>query len=297
MSLGGDDGYGGDYGQDPTRTGGMSPRGHLTRTRLPEGDDDPFAPPRRGTTRPGKPSRNLVTVVGVVVLLIAAIAFANRGGGENSSDNSTESDSGTSPKSQSTAPTGERPVEGKDQATGIASGFAKTEQGAQSAAANYAVALGSADMFKTTSRRQIVNAIYAPDAATARLNRLDKAFSGNKILSNAGLDAKGNPPDGMTFVSRTNPVGTKVEEFKGDTARIAVWQSLLFGIAGEGSTNPVSESWHTDTLELQWIKGDWKVTKYTQKDGPAPVGRDQAAASAEDMANAVEGFGGFTYAR
>ncbi|MGO4754679.1 hypothetical protein AB4212_39785, partial [Streptomyces sp. 2MCAF27] len=107
----------------------------------------------------------------------------------------------------------------------------------------------------------------------------------------------GNPPDGMTFVSRTNPVGTKVEKFEGDTARIAVWQSLLFGIAGEGSTKPVSESWHTDTFELQWTEGDWKVTKYTQKDGPAPVGRDQAAASAEDMANAVEGFGGFTYAR
>jgi hypothetical protein len=297
MSLGGDDGYGGDYGQDPIRTGGASPRGHLTRTRLPEGDDDPFAPPRRGTTRPRKPSRNLVTVVGVVVLLIAAIAFANRGGGKNSSNGGTDNDSDTTTNSRSTAPTGERPVEGKDGVTGIASGFAKTEQGAQSAAANYAVALGSADMFKTASRRQIVSALYAPDAAATRLKRLNKAFSSNEILSNAGLDPTGNPPDGMTFVSRTNPVGTKVEKFEGDTARIAVWQSLLFGIAGEGSTKPVSESWHTDTFELQWLKGDWKVTKYTQKDGPAPVGRDQAAASAEDMANAVEGFGGFTYAR
>ncbi|MDT0544210.1 MULTISPECIES: hypothetical protein [Streptomyces] len=298
MSLGGDDGYGGDYGQDPIRSGGASSGGHLTRTRLPEGDDDPFGPPRRGGGRAGKPSRNLVTVVGVVVLLIAAIAFANRGGGgDSSSDSGSDDGSGPSTNSRATAPTGERPVEGKDGVTGIASGFAKTEQGAQSAAANYAVALGSGDMFKTTGRRQIVNAIYAPDAATARLKRLDKAFSGDKILSNAGLDSSGNPPDGMTFVSRTNPVGTKVETFKGDTARIAVWQSLLFGIAGEGSTRPVSESWHTDTFELQWIKGDWKVTKYTQKDGPAPVGRDQAAASAEDMANAVEGFGGFTYAR
>ncbi|MGO4758717.1 hypothetical protein AB4212_60625, partial [Streptomyces sp. 2MCAF27] len=189
MSLGGDDGYGGDYGQDPNRTGGVPPRGHLTRTRLPEGDDDPFAPPRRGTTRPGKPSRNLVTVVGVVVLLIAAIAFANRGGDKTSSDSDTNHDSsGTSAKSQTTAPTGQRPVEGKDAATGIASGFAKTEQGAQSAAANYAVALGSSGMFKATSRRQIVNAIYAPDAASTRLKRLDEAFSGNKILPNAGLD-------------------------------------------------------------------------------------------------------------
>ncbi|MET8014168.1 hypothetical protein ABZU86_21355 [Streptomyces sp. NPDC005271] len=296
MSLGGDDGYGGDYdSREASRARGASSGGHLTRTRLPEGDGDPYGPPRR-PGRAGKPSRNLVTVVGVVVLLIAAIAFANRGGGKDN-DSSSGDTGGTNAESHPTAPTGRRPVDGKNPTTGIASGFPKTEQGAQSAAANYAVALGSDGMFKAARREAIVNAVYAPDAAATRIKQLAKVFSADKILANAGLDSNGNPPSGMTFVSRANPVGTKVENFKDGEARIAVWHSLLFGLAGEGSKNPVAESWYTDTFELKWIEGDWKVTQYTQKDGPAPVGRDQAASSAEDMTKAVQGFGGFTYAR
>ena len=65
MSLGDDGGYGGDYdGHDDGRTRGTASGGHLTRTRLPEGDEDAVRPrpPRPG--RAVKPSRNLITVVG-----------------------------------------------------------------------------------------------------------------------------------------------------------------------------------------------------------------------------------------
>lgn len=303
MSLGGDDGYGDGYrSHDRTRTGGMGAGGgdaHLTRTHLPEGDGDPYGPPRR--TGRSKPSRNLVTVVSVVVLLIAAIAFANRGdgdGGSGGSDGSSSADGGgDQDKTQPTAPTGVRPVDGKNAVTGIASGFAKTEQGAQSAAANYAVALGSDGMFQTERRHQIIAAVWTPESATARQAELDKAFTSDKMLSAAGLDADGKAPDGTTFVSRVNPVGTKVEEYKDGTAKVSVWNSVLFGIAGESSKNPVAESWYTDTLELKWVNGDWRVIKHAQKEGPAPVGRDQTASSAKEMADAVQGFGGFTYAR
>jgi hypothetical protein len=286
MSLGGDDGFG--NGQD--RDYGGDDR-HLTRTRLPEGEGgDPYGAPRRGGRT--KPSRNLVTVVGVVVLLIAAIAFANRSGGGSGSDDS-EKDGGKV-TAQATAPTGVKPVSGK--AGSIASGFAHTEQGAQSAAANFAVALGSDGMFRTDTRREIVDAVYAPDAAAARRADLEKVYSEPEFLKKIGLDASGNPPKGMTFVSRTNPVGTKVVKYEGDTASVAVWYSSLFGLAGESSTSPVAESWFTNTFDLKW-SGDWKITGFTQKDGPAPVGRDQAAATAKDMSDAVQGFGGFTYAR
>ncbi|NBE57077.1 hypothetical protein GUY60_37855, partial [Streptomyces sp. YC537] len=62
-----DDGYGGS--------------GH-TRTRLPEGDG-----PRRPAARS---PRSIVTVMAVVVLLFAAIAFANRGDGDGGSDSTTD---------------------------------------------------------------------------------------------------------------------------------------------------------------------------------------------------------------
>ncbi|MFE1842778.1 hypothetical protein, partial [Streptomyces sp. NPDC059515] len=200
-----------------------------------------------------------------------------------------------SPKAAATAPSGEKPVDTKT--GGIPSGFAHDAQGAQSAAANYSVALGSSEMFDTNRRREIVTTVYAPDVATARQADLDKAYSDPKFLSNIGLDKNGKAPAGQTFVSRVVPVGTKVTKSGTDETTVEVWYTSLFGLSGEGSTNPVTESWYTTTYQLKWIQDDWKVTDYQQKDGPVPVGRDQQASTADDMTKAVEGYGGLTYAR
>ncbi|OSP41997.1 MULTISPECIES: hypothetical protein [unclassified Streptomyces] len=261
-----------------------------TRTRMPERGGDPYGGARRGGR---SSSRSLVTVVGVVVLLIAAIAFANRGGGDSAAE---EGDGSVdSPKSAATAPSGEKPVDTK--AAGIPSGFAHDRQGAESAAANYAVALGSAEMFNKDRRREIVNAVYAPDAAASRQADLDRAYSDAEFLANIGLDKSGQAPAGQTFVSRVIPVGTKVTASSASDASVEVWYTSLFGLSGEGSTNPVIESWYTTTYQLKWINNDWKVTDFQQKDGPVPVGRDQKASTADDMTKAVEEYGGFTYAR
>ncbi|SMF69407.1 hypothetical protein [Streptomyces sp. Amel2xC10] len=266
-----------DYGE---RTG--------TRLRLPETD------PYGGARRPARSSsRSLVTVVGVVVLLIAAIAFANRGGDDSgSSGTATEANK---PETKSTAPTGTKPVKSKSGT--IPTGYAHDAQGAQSAAANYAVALGSADMFVKDRRHAIVDTVYAPAVAAARQSALDTAYSSATFLSNIGLDKDGSAPDGQSFVSRVIPVGTKVTASDAATATVEVWYTSLFGLSGEASTNPVSESWFTTTYQLTWADNDWKVVEFQQKDGPVPVGRDQRASTADDMTKAVEEYGGFTYAR
>jgi hypothetical protein len=142
-----------------------------------------------------------------------------------------------------------------------------------------------------------VNTVYAPEGAAARQSDLDKAYSNEKFLTNIGLDKNGAAPNGQTFISRVVPVGTKVTSATADSATVELWYTSLFGLSGQGSTNPVSESWYTTTYELKWISGDWKVTDFTQKDGPVPVGRDQKASTADDMTKAVEEYGGFTYAR
>ncbi|WP_405890384.1 hypothetical protein OG427_20720 [Streptomyces sp. NBC_00133] len=285
MSLGDEHGYGGESGgRTDDDFGGTG----QTRTRLPGGaDTDVYG----GARRPVRNSRSLITVVGVVVLLIAAIAFANQGGGDDGTSAEGEKGAGAAP----TAATGVRPVKGE--AGGIPSGFARDEQGAQSAAANYAVALGSDGMYRQARRTQIVSTVYAPDTAAARQADLDKVYSDEKFLTGIGLNPDGTAPKGMTFITRFNPVGSKVQKFSRDTASVSVWYSALFGLAGEGSKNPVSESWYTNTFELKWVAGDWKITDFTQQDGPVPVGRDQAASGAKEMADAVQQFGGFTYAR
>lgn len=283
MSLSDDGGYGGDSHRGPG-TG-------QTRTRLPDNDGDIYGPGRRSRT--GLSSRNLVTIVGVIVLLLAAIAFANRGGSGNSE--TTANDSPKDPgHTQPTAPTGTKAVDGKT--GGIASGFAKTEQGAQSAAANYAVALGSSDMFNKDQRHKIVNTVMAPSAAATLQNKLDDAYSPD-FFKTVGLKADGSTPPGMTFVSRTIPVGTKIKDFTKDQATVEVWCTGLLGLAGQGSVKPVTTSWFTLTMKLAWTGNDWKTLTRSQADGPAPVSGDVPASGAKDIAGAVQGYGGFTYAR
>ncbi|MFJ2100686.1 hypothetical protein ACIOHR_26245 [Streptomyces anulatus] len=259
-----------------------------TRTRLPDGD--PGHPHAR---RPVRNSRSLVTITGIVVLLVAAIAFANRGGGSDDDASPGAKKPGTT-GSAPTAATGTKPVQGKNGT--IASGFAHDEQGAQSAAANYAVALGSAEMFNAESRRGIIQATHDPAVTPGLQDSLDSAYS-PAFYKNVGLNDDGSTPTGLSFVSRTVPVGTKIVKMKTDVATVEVWCTGLVGLAGEGSTKPVTETWFTITQELKWVGGDWKISSSSQTEGPTPVNGDNRASTADEMAAAVDAYGGFTYAR
>ncbi|MFF1305575.1 hypothetical protein [Streptomyces sp. NPDC058307] len=274
-------------GDDQEGSGGYGGTGQ-TRTHLPGGTTDVYG----GARRSGRSSsRSLVTVVGVVVLLIAAIAFANRGG-----DGSSSSAQGTGgqPNATTTAPSGTKPVQSTPGT--IPTGYAHDAQGAQSAAANYAVALGSTGMFDKTQRDATLQAIVVPSRVAEFQSTLDSAYTPafNKAV---GLNDDGSTPAGYTFVSRTNPVGTKVTESSQNNMTVEVWCSGLLGMAGENSTNPVTNSWFTITMKLEWAAGDWKVVTQSQKEGPTPVPGDDPASSADEMAKAVDEYGGFTYAR
>jgi hypothetical protein len=235
-----------------------------------------------------------VTVVGVVVLLIAAIAFANRGGDDSSSSSGTGNAGGNATKTSPTAPSGQRPVD--TNTGGIPTGFAHSEQGAQSAAANYAVALGSTSMFQKAGRHHLVDTLYTSAAAGRLQGPLDDAYS-TGFLTKLGLDAAGNAPRGSTFVSRTIPVGSKVEQYSATDAKVSVWYLGLIGMSAQNSTDPVTSTWKTWTFELQWSGGDWKIVTDSQKDGPAPVPGDDKAATSDEISKVIEEYGGFTYAR
>ncbi|MEU1132251.1 hypothetical protein ABZ383_20710 [Streptomyces sp. NPDC005900] len=264
-----------------------------TRTRLPEGEgggDDVYGVPRRSTRSGRTSSRGLVTVVGVVVLLIAAIAFANRGDGEDD----TASADPKKPTTTSTSPTGKKPVDGKT--AGIPSGFPRDEQGAQSAASNYAVSLVSADILKPTRRVEIVRSLFIADKVSELESTFNKTYS-KEFLGKIGLNEKGEPAPGQTYVSRTVPVGTKTTSYSKDAATVEVWCTGAFGTAGEDTTNPVSNDWFTLTLKLRWADDDWKVESFRSKDGPAPVNGDNKISTADEIAKAIHEYGGFTYAR
>ncbi|MFD3543646.1 hypothetical protein ACFWUQ_29675 [Streptomyces sp. NPDC058662] len=272
-----DDQYGGGYGD----VGGTG----QTRTRLPDSPADPYGPARRTP----RASRSLVTVVGVVVLLIAAIAFANQ-----DPDTPPPTSSDKPPATTSTSPTGTLPVQGRNGP--VPKGFAHDEQGAQSAAANYAVALGSDGMFRRNTRHALVDAVYTTEAAARLKGPQDEAYS-PAFLARLGLDPNGNPPQGSAFVTRTVPVGTRIDSYSPTNAKVAVWYMGLIGMSGPKSTDPVQSTWKTWTFELAWAGDGWKVIADTQQDGPAPVPGDNAAATSDDISKATKEFGGFTYAR
>ncbi|MFH9084675.1 hypothetical protein [Streptomyces sp. NPDC017673] len=260
--------------------------GH-TRTRLP--DPDPYGGAPRRPHRSS--SRSLVTVVGVVVLLIAAIAFANRGDDSPGDGTTAKKDQ---PRAASTAASGTKPVDTK---TGnIPTGFPHTEQGAQSAAANYAVVLWSDGMVDTTNRHSIIEAVADPSTVSRLQSVFDANYSAD-FLKNIGLNADGSVPKDVTFVDRTLPAGTKTTSYSGEAATVEVWCNTLFGLAGEGSNNPVTSGWSTVTFKLKWDGSDWKVLETSQKTGPTPIAGDNPVSGAGEIGKAVKEFGGFTYAR
>ncbi|MFI6377295.1 hypothetical protein [Streptomyces sp. NPDC050546] len=273
-------------GDEREASGGYGGTGQ-TRTRLPDSDPDAYGTPRRG---PRSSPRSLVTVVGVVVLLLAAIAFANRGGDAPDKTDPT----GNKPKTAATAPSGQRPVQSKS--GGIPSGFAQNQEGAESAAANYAVVLVSADILKPARRTEIVRQVFDAGRVSELEKNLDQVYD-KAFLDKVGLDENGEAPQGSTYVSRTMPVGTRTTEYSGSAATVEVWCTGVFGMTGESSQNPVTNDWFTMTLQLRWTDGDWKVDSFSQKEGPAPVNGDNKVSTSDDISKAVEEFGGFTYAR
>ena len=268
-----------------------------TRTRLPVAEQSSYP-----SGRQGHPVRTLMTVLVVVTLLVVAISFANRGKADPDGAATSSGDSASAPAAGAgggggtggTAPSGQQPV--GTTANGIANGFPHTDQGAQSAATNYAVAIGSADMFRTDARHTIVATVADPAVVAALQARLDQGFGGD-TAARYGLDAQGKAPKGLAFVSRTVPVGTKAVAYTESDAKVEIWCTGLTGIAGERSTQPVTENWFTLTLSLRWTGGDWKLTDFARAQGPAPVPADQQAATAEEITGAVQQFGGFRYAR
>jgi hypothetical protein len=256
-----------------------------TRTRYPAGEQ----PPEAATGR--HPLRTLAAVLVAVAALLIAIAVINRTNGGTPSAGAGGSTAAAASAS-STAPTGTQPVSTSQD--GIATGFPHTSEGAQSAAVNYSVALGSSEMYATSSRHAILQTIVDPATEAATLAQSDSAYTAQGRTF--GL-VNGAAPEGETFVSRTIPVGSKVDTYNGSNTTVEVWCTSLGGIAGQGSTNPVTAYWFTEVLQLHWVGGDWKMSAYNQKDGPVPVSGSQTVSSASTIAGAVTQFGGFSYAR
>ena len=276
-----------------------------TRVKLPPdpyGDDEP----RRGRAR-----RPLI-LLGALIALVVAVAIVN-GNTHHSSANANANDSQSggqpsTPTGAGSASTGAAadasgpataPIQGSglpsNTADSIPIGYQHNSKGAESAAANYVVAYESSSMVGSTARHKLIADIADPTIASSLQSQLDAAYG--QVDSAYGLSSDGVPPAGQTFVSRGAPMGVSLANYDGGSATVSVWMVAITGLAGTGSTHPVTESWTTVTVTLHWTQGDWKWVSFTSSDGPVPTTGSQVGSSGQALQNAVNQFGGLRYAR
>jgi hypothetical protein len=289
-----------DRGSYPLDTA-QSPPEARTRVKLPP---DPY---RDDEPRSGRARRPLI-LLGALATLAVAVAIVNHST-HHSSDNGQPSGrqsapaagSGSGAGSASANPTG--PVTTPYQDSGLPTntadkvpvGYPHTAAGAESAAANYVVAYTSSSMVRSFARHALIDAIADPAIASSLQSQLDSTYT--QANSSYGLTQDGAPPSGQTFVQRSAPVGVTLVNDSGSGATVSVWTVTIAGLAGTGSTHPVTEAWSTVTVTLHWTRGDWKWVSFTAADGPVPTSGQQVASGGQQLQNAVNQFGGLRYAR
>ncbi|MGW6605707.1 hypothetical protein [Streptomyces sp. NPDC055036] len=163
------------------------------------------------------------------------------------------------------AAVGQRDSGGQGSATLPVSRNDQSRASAAEAAERYTVMFGSEKMFRPEERRRLVETSAAPTVRAQLQDRFATGFSA-ALNEQYGLSRDGLPPEGTTFVSRTLPAGTTVSAYTENEATVRVWAT---GLLAPPDSTP-STGWFTTTISLQWIEGDWKLTRYDQTTGPTP---------------------------
>ncbi|HEV8423880.1 MAG TPA: hypothetical protein VGS14_01645 [Actinomycetes bacterium] len=175
---------------------------------------------------------------------------------------------------------------------GVGVGYARTQQGAVAAAANFTRVLSSSLILDDGKRRLAIATLAAPEARTRLQRTFDQAVDSlRKGLGVTGAD------DGTQVLLRATPVGWRVEEYGGGTARVAIWATSVSGsLGGAQGPVPIREGWGTTTVDLRWVKDDWKQLDTTTAEGPVPIADVAPPTAAAELVTKASEFKEFTYA-
>lgn len=96
----------------------------------------------------------------------------------------------------------------------------------------------------------------------------------------------------VPYAVRFWPLGYAVQEYSPATARVRVWQLLVFGSSG-----PLSQTtFYTTTVSLRWIDGDWKLTDSPPGPDLRPPGQNAGASQVAAWVAAVGHLKAYSYA-
>ncbi|MDQ3570037.1 MAG: hypothetical protein M3396_05305 [Actinomycetota bacterium] len=230
-------------------------------------------------------------VLGGVVVVSVALTLANRG-----SSSPRTPPAGPVPAVGAPAPSPMQPgadgagLNGSGPRTTdgmVPVGFARNESGAASAATSYISTLQSLVLVGRGEREAAVRRMVAPGSAPV----VDQAVDGLAFLDRVVADARDALPGARVLV-RDVPVAYTVSPFDAERARVRVWSVGIVLI--EGRTE-ATEVWSTNTVDLAWKEGDWRVAGWTRAAGPTPATGLATATLPTAVLAAIDGWEGFRY--
>jgi hypothetical protein len=176
---------------------------------------------------------------------------------------------------------------------GVGVGYARTQEGAVAAAANYTRVLSSDLILDDARRRAAIDTMAAPEAK----GRLQKTFDQAVASLRSGLGVTGAAGKDTQVLMRATPVGWRVVEYDSRAAKVAIWVTSVAGSLGQTSQPaPIREGWGTTTVQLRWAAGDWKQVDSTTTDGPVPIADVSPPTAAPELVDQASQFKEFTYA-
>jgi hypothetical protein len=170
--------------------------------------------------------------------------------------------------------------------SGVPVGYPQSANGAVAAAVNYELARSSAAyLTDAATRHAVLRAIMTANAVGQETSAEDAATA--QFASSIGLSSS----SAADLVARAASLGTRVDSYSAQVATVQVWTCGLVGISSANAPLPVTASWVTYTLTLQWEGGDWKLSAVTSTPGPTPLQSDaNTPSSVSDFRTADKEF-------
>ncbi|MDX3435633.1 hypothetical protein PV701_09760 [Streptomyces stelliscabiei] len=199
-----------------------------------------------------------------LALVILAV-FMSLSGGGGGSDGSSDGQSQNAPAEKNTTG-GDTKSTAKKLVNGVPVGYTHNQAGAVQAAVNYQVARSSAAYFTDEkARHATLTAMMTSQALERQIRNDDTGMQ--QVLTSLGITA-GSADE---LVARGAAMGTRVTTYTDQVATVDVWMAGLIGVTDKNAPMPVSASWTTYTLTLQWQSNDWKLNAITSVNGPTPL--------------------------
>jgi hypothetical protein len=176
---------------------------------------------------------------------------------------------------------------------GVGVGYARSQQGAVAAAANYLRVLSSDLVLDTARRRAAIATLAAPEAKAGLQKEFDQAMASVR----KGFGVSGAAGERAQVLLRATPVGWRVDAYGDGAATVAIWVTGMAGsLGGAGGEVPIREGWGTTTVALRWVGGDWKLVETATVDGPLPISDVSPPTAAPELVTKAREFKEFTYA-